>query len=134
MRTATKYGFRAALPATICQDIKILLQFTPADLTYDLQAPGFPEYFQSRFGVMITRAGGYGPADRPCTATEWAQRLATYAASAQATDPDKSCRITRAQIQDAWEVWPARPTAPPPVNEVTPVTPVPLPSGQLTLF
>jgi hypothetical protein len=114
MRTATTYGFRASHPATLCQSIEILARFTSADLTYDLDSEAFLAYFRARRGLMILTG----------TPEEIAAQRAAFYSSSPSTDLYH--HLTRAQLQDTWEIWTST-RAPEPAQ-------TPLPTGQLTLF
>lgn len=92
MRTIEEQtGWTRPHVAGICQDIEALLRVTEFD--YDLTDLSFLVYFKERTGIQIDEC--------ECGWFVVIEELANYNVPA----PDKSWRITRAKLQDCWQLY-----------------------------
>jgi hypothetical protein len=107
-RTAAGLGYSLAHPLQICQAPEILEQFTRVHpfFHYDLHDAEFVAYFESRTGYRITQCDCGWPFVRDVLAAPWFSEA--Y--------PDPVWMLTRAKLQDAWEIWETLRT-PPTVKE-----------------
>ena len=83
----------AHVRTAIVQDVAALEAMDPRRFTYQLADKRFIEYFISRTGMRIDRVEA-----------GWAMvvnRLANYRVPA----PDSAWKITRAKLQDCWEIY-----------------------------
>jgi hypothetical protein len=91
----------------ICQDIEVLCWVTEFD--FNLDAPGFQQYFQDRTGYDL---------DSIEVAKKDRKVLTEHLANWRVPAPDSAWVITRAKLQDCWELWRGI-TQPPPQPQLS---------------
>lgn len=84
-------GWKRSSPLALCMVPEVLSRITEHD--YDLQDAGFVEYFRSRTGYRLRDVE-----------QEWSEVLARLASPA-APVTDRAWALTRAKLQDCWEVF-----------------------------
>ncbi len=83
-------GWKRPLPVSVVMNADLLEKVTEFD--YDLNDPGFVQYFTARYGQTLRCKLGWD------AVVTW---LANYSVPA----PTKSWELTRAALQDCWEIW-----------------------------
>lgn len=87
-------GWRRGFKLTTCHTPKVLDAVTEFD--YDIDNAEFVKYFESRTGVMISKCEcGWEP-------------VRTVLANWRVEAPSTTWRITRARLQDCWQIWTAQ--------------------------
>ena len=76
-------GWKRPYPETICQDLDAQLKITEYD--YDMMNPEFVAYVKARIGYCLV--------------------VGDFLASDAKEDDDQWKKITRAKIQDCWELF-----------------------------